>query len=232
MLITSKNPRASTVPVTFNIIAGKSDPQAFYRMLWSIEPIADQIVIVFDEKAGGFLAEIARQFTDDILFEKWPNSFAIQRNKLIPRSQCPYIGWIDTDEWYNPAVADRVRGLLVAPRQKAFFIWQVSPSEGGKTIFVPQVRLFPNRPGVLWEIGIHEQILPSLQRIGVKTELTDLRVEHTGYRSRQEMIRKNRRNLLLLRREVRKRPSDMFTLNNYNVALEFEKSLKRRGTRQ
>ena len=229
MFTISHNRKSQTVPVTFNVIASKCDPQMFFRMLWSIQALADQIVVVFDEKAGGFLYEIARQFTDDILYAKWPHSFARQRNIPLAHSQCDYISWIDTDEWYHPAVADRVRGLLMAPRGKAFYIWQVSPSDEGSLIFVPQVRLFPNIDGVKWEISIHEQILPSLERIGVKTELTDLRIEHSGYVSREDVIRKNRRNLRMLRRAVRKRPGDMFTRSNYHVALQFEKGLRRRG---
>ena len=215
------------IPLGFNILASKRDPDMVNRMFWSIEPIADQIVVVVDQTAEPSFYQIARQYTDDVFLYPWPDDFALARNRALKRTQTDYVAWIDTDEWYHPMVAARIQDLMRSPMGKAYYIWQVSPSTDGKIIYVPQIRIFPNRPGLKWEISIHEQVLPSLQRIGVKTELTDLRVEHLGYLNDRDVERKNRRNLRLLRREVRRNPHDAFSRQNYRIALAFERRERR-----
>ena len=115
------------------------------------------------------------------------------------------------------------------PMGKAYYIWQVSAKSDGDVIYVPQVRIFPNVPGAKWEIPIHEQILPSLQRIGVPTELTDLRVVHYGYYKARQVVQKHRRNLPLLMRRVRTNPEDAFTRSNYEKAMAYERSVRRRA---
>jgi len=91
---------------------------------------------------------------------------------------------------------------------------------------VPQVRVFPLLPGVKWEIPLHEQILLSLRRIGVPTELTDLRVEHSGYWNESEVAAKNLRNLQILTRRVRTNPEDAFSQRNYRNALNYERLMR------
>lgn len=226
MMLVSKRLPALKVPLGFNVIASSTDPRVLNRMFRSIEGIADQIVVIMDEKAGPFAAWIANQYTDEVYLYHWERDFALARNRGLERTRTPYIAWIDSDEWMGRWDAARLHNLMSRPLGLAYYIWQVSPTPGGSTLYVPQIRIFPNVAGAEWKIPIHEQILPSLVKAGVKTQLTDLRIEHLGYLNPDTLWRKHRRNLKLLQREVRRNPQDAFTRSNYDKALAFERAHK------
>jgi len=222
ILVSKKLPRFK-VPLGFNIIASRTDPSVFNLMFERIDPIADQLVVVLDEKAPAPLYGIARQYTDDIYYHRWPHDFARQRNLALSNTYTPYVAWIDSDEWFEWHNVARISNLMTKPLGLAYYVYQVSPTMGDMTLYVPQIRIFPNVEGVRWEIPIHEQILPSLQRSGVKTQLTDLRVLHAGYLNPEAVYRKHRRNLVLLRREVKRNPEDAFTRSNYDKAVAYDR---------
>jgi hypothetical protein len=201
------------------------------RMLRSIADIADQIVIIADEKTPPGLTDIAANWTDDIYLARWRNDFAYARNLALPLTWTDYIAWADCDDCVDPYSVDRIGNLMTRPDRKAYYIWSFSPVKRGNhlsRIFVPQIRLFPNLPGVQWEKRIHEQILPSLIRLGVQTELTDLRINHAGYYNADDLLRKHRRNLPLLRQQMREHPEDTFTRANLDRAEDYEIALRRR----
>ena len=232
MLVIS-NPDLFRVPLSFNVIANNVPVVRFRRMMESIAPVADHIAVVFDETAPSSLYDVALRHGSDIATSRWIGDFAYQRNNALDitrrryAAQGPvYVFWIDTDEWLRPDVAARVRSLMTAPRMKGFYLWQGSPSKTGGLTLVPQVRIFPLLDGVRWEIPAHEQILPSLKSVGIQTEVTDLRIEHSGYWNDREVVAKNLRNLAILRRRVQTNPDDTFSQSNYRNALEYERSLR------
>jgi len=233
MLVIS-NPDLLRVPLSFNIIANNVPPVRFQRMIESIAPVADHIAVVFDETAPTSLYDIALRYRSDIATHRWIGNFAYQRNNALEITRrhyasagIVYVAWTDTDEWMRPDVGARIRNLMTAPRMKAFYLWQGSPSKTGGLTLVPQVRIFPLVDGVRWEIPAHEQILASLKRVGIQTEVTDLRIEHSGYWNDREVEVKNRRNLKILRRRVQTNPEDRFSQQNYQNALQYERSLRR-----
>jgi hypothetical protein len=196
------------------------------RMLRSIADIADQIVIIADEKTPPGMTDIASNWTDEIYLARWRNDFAYARNLGLPLMWTDYIAWADCDEWVNAYSIGRIANLMSYPNRKAYYVWQYSPAKRGNRvdhIFVPQIRIFPNLPGLEWEIGIHEQILPSLIRLGVQTELTDLRIDHAGYYDPEEVLRKHTRNLPMLRKRIREHPEDTFTRGNLEKAERYER---------
>lgn len=227
MIVMSKTLPALKLPLGFNILASRCDPTILNRMFQSIDPIADQLVVVIDEGAGPLIYQIARQYTDDIFYHFGTSGdFAGGRNVGLDHTYTDYIAWLDTDEWIEPFNVGRYSNLMRKPGGLAYYVWQVSPTRENVTIWVPQVRIFPNVPGLRWEIPIHEQILPSLDRAGIKTQLTDLRVFHAGYWNKETVYRKHRRNLKILKREVKRNPGDWFTRSNYDKAMNYERWLK------
>lgn len=230
-MITSTDPNAFRVPLVCNVIAGNVSLSRFHRMIRSVDPIADLIVVVFDGSARRALYEVADHYGCLVVTSPWKNDFAYQRNVALAASfqyaasvgVLVYVLWLDCDEWLRRDVASRIASLMKAPRLKAFYLWQGSPEKNGRFVLVPQVRIFPLLPGALWEIPLHEQILPSLKRIGVPTEVTDLRVEHSGYWNESEVTAKNLRNLEILRRRVRAVPGDTFSQQNYLNALNYDR---------
>jgi O-methyltransferase len=80
---------------------------------------------------------------------------------------------------------------------------------------VDHVRLFPRLDGqVYWEYRVHEQILPSLQRAGVKIAWSNVVLRHTGYSVPDIRKRKLARDGAILRQELAERPGHPFTLFN------------------
>jgi len=209
----------------WNIIMTAGNHGLVIRMLRSIDPIADQIVIIADEKTPPGLTDIASNWTDEIYLVRWRNDFAYARNLGLPLMWTDYIAWADCDEWVNQYSIPRIANLMTYPNRKAYYIWQHSPAKRGNRvdhIFVPQIRLFPNLPGVQWEIPIHEQVRPSLARLGVQTELTNLRIDHAGYYLPEDVFRKHTRNLPMLRKRMREHPEDTFTRANLQRAENYE----------
>ena len=68
---------------------------------------------------------------------------------------------------------------------------------------VDHVRLFPLLPGVRWTYRVHEQILPSLNRLKVPVRLDGPApvVRHTGYLDPVEEARKLERNIEILEQD-------------------------------
>lgn len=227
VIISGKLPKFK-VPLGFNVIASRSDPLILDRMFRSIQPIADQIVVIVDEKASPVVTGIANGYTDEVYLYPWESNFALARNRALERTRTDYVAWIDTDEWISRWDTARIHNLMTRPLGMAYYVWQVSPTPDRSTLYVPQIRVFPNIQGAKWEIPIHEQILPSLARAGIKTQLTDLRIEHSGYLNPETLRRKHERNLVILRREVRRNPQDSFTRSNYRKAIDFDRALKAR----
>lgn len=230
-MIVSRDPNAFHVPLVCNVIAGNVPVSRFRRMIGSVALVADLTIVVFDGRAKQELYEVAAEYGCHVVTIPWSKDFAYQRNVALSLTReyaarlgvLVYVLWMDTDEWLRRDVAARIMSLMTVPRLKAFYLWQGSPSKDGKFVLVPQVRVFPLLPGVEWEIPAHEQILPSLKRIGVQTEVTDLRIEHSGYWNESEVAAKNLRNLEILRRRVQTNPEDAFSKQNYENALNYQR---------
>jgi hypothetical protein len=222
--------KAETVPLSVNIIGTRTNRLLLEAMLKSIAGIAQEIVIIADENADNAFFQTARRYTPRIyrytMGQGSRKDFARQRNHALDHSTLPYVLWIDTDEVIRPSVAARIANLMQSPGRLSYYLWQVS-RYGKKIVYVPQVRIFPRVTGVKWEIPIHEQILPSLVRAGIKSRMTDLRIDHLGYTRLSTVSAKNRRNLRILSRRVRQRPSDTFSRKNYQTAVSFETARRR-----
>lgn len=61
-----------------------------HRMFTSIMPVADQIVVVFDEKTPPQLFGMASRFTPDVIYSKWPGRFDVQRNLALELTDTEY----------------------------------------------------------------------------------------------------------------------------------------------
>ena len=230
-MLVIRDPNTFRVPLVCNVIAGDCRVSRFSRMIRSAALVADLTVVVFDGRAKQALFDVANEYNCHVVTSLWRGDFAYQRNVALSLSRdyaarrgvLVYVLWLDTDEWLRRDVAARLMSLMTAPRLKAFYLWQGSPTKDGRFLLVPQVRVFPLLPGVQWEFPLHEQILPSLQRIGVQTEVTDLRIEHSGYWNEGEVAAKNLRNLEILRRRVKTNPDDLFSRQHYQNALAYQR---------
>jgi hypothetical protein len=147
------------------------------------------------------------------------------RNATLDESRCAYIFWIDADELaemnicYLLAEAYRTR--------KAYKMNQISKVPGDKYIEVPQIRLFPNIPGVKWELPIHCQVYFLLRQLGVEIDDTEYKIIHTGYDSEEKITDKHIRNFVALadylNNHREKGEKQAYIMDRYNDSLGYLK---------
>lgn len=148
------------------------------------------------------------------------------RNATLDESRCAYIFWIDADELVEMNICYLLSEAYIS--QKAYKMNQVSRVPDGKYIEVPQVRLFPNIPGVKWELPIHCQVYFSLRKLGVEIDDTEYKIQHNGYDSEEKITDKHIRNFGALadylnnNREKGEKLS--YIMDRYNDSLGYLKS--------
>jgi len=127
------------------------------------------------------------------------DQFAGARNATLSQSTGDYVFWIDSDERLQPGLCE----LIARADGCAYYVHQISKLPDGKSLDVPQVRLFPNIPGVQWELTIHEQVSFSLNRLGIPILDSSCKVSHTGYDSDDKIMEKHVRNFPILEEYIR-----------------------------
>ena len=81
------------------------------------------------------------------------------------------------------------------------------PDKGG-VIVTDHVRLFPLSDTIRWKYRVHEQILPSLEEVGITPKWTNITIRHTGYANAEVKERKRQRDWEILHQELASRPND------------------------
>jgi tetratricopeptide (TPR) repeat protein len=178
----------------------KNEADFLARCLKSIQPVADQIVVV-DTGSDDGTREVATTFGATLIEVQWRDDFAWARNISLDHASSAWILWLDADdvvpheslakiEALKRSIPNRVYGLIVRNQR---------PNNTG-TEFV-QARMFPNRPDIRFERKVHEQMMPSALRLGMTMEKTDVVVEHHGYADPETLKHKSRRNIGLMLQE-------------------------------
>lgn len=180
----------------------KNEEKSLPQCLRSIAGLWEELVIV-DTGSTDKTMQIAAEFGARVIVDPWRNDFSYSRNISLQSAGKPWIFWLDADDVVPPAAALKIQKIKNDyPVNTAFgFQIQNSVDGSGGQVF-QQVRMFPNRSDVRFEFRVHEQVLPSIQRAGVKVSYTDIIIVHTGYHPGSKQA-KQERNLALLQEELR-----------------------------
>ncbi len=181
--------------------------------LESVRGVVDEIVIV-DTGSTDATRSIAASFGAVVLIREWTGDFSAARNASLERATGEWALVLDADERLSPDSALRLRGLLRDSSTGAFAV-TITGTGVHSTGSVRQVnrypRLFRRREGVRFEGVVHEQVAPSLARLGLRISPSPLIVEHLGYDRGWEVVRaKAERNALLLRHQLECSPDDAY----------------------
>ena len=171
----------------------------------SVRGLADEIVVV-DTGSSDSTVEIARRHGAKIGHFAWCDDFAAARNASLRLATGDWVLWMDADDVLPPEERDKVRRAMARGRQEAFYF--ILENVGADRSRYPQLRLFPNAPGAAFERPVHEQIVPSLERLGIACLRTDIRVVHTGYTTPERTAEKRRKYLRMMRRWLEMHPED------------------------
>ena len=179
----------------------------------SITKIADRVIVV-DTGSTDDTIEVARSLGAEVVEHAWQDDFAEARNRSLAEAESDWILCLDADECLVPESESALRKAL-SGRAGAYMVRIESrvDSTAGKVFVNFFPRLFRNLEGVRFEGKVHEQVTPSLDRLGVSIEVSDIVIKHTGYAlSDSDMKVKAKRNAALLLKEVEERPKDALAL--------------------
>ncbi|HZU35715.1 MAG TPA: glycosyltransferase, partial [Gemmataceae bacterium] len=195
----------------------RNEEQNLPACLDSVMDLVDEAVIA-DTGSTYRTKEIAARYGTKVIDFPWVDSFAAARNASLAHLTAEWGLFMDADDRLDAENRDRLRKLIAGlrPGMAAFVFKCLCPPdpETGNATVVDHVRLFPNHPGVRWEFRVHEQVLPSLRRLGAIIRWSDVVIHHTGYLDPALQAGKRERNLRLLRLEEKDNPDHPFTLFN------------------
>ena len=190
--------------------------------LGTVADLVDESIVV-DTGSTDQTREVARQLGARVYDFAWQDDFAAARNESIRPATGDWIFWLDADERLNEQNRQKLRALLanLQDENSTFVMKQCSVIDwaNGDVKVFEQARLFRNRSDIRWRYRVHEQILPALERSGSIPHFTDLVIDHLGYTNQSLYLRKQDRNLRLLRRQDAEQPDDSLTQFNLGLTL-------------
>jgi tetratricopeptide (TPR) repeat protein len=192
--------------------------------LESIRPWVDEMIIV-DTGSTDDTVEIATSFSARVFHFPWCDHFAAARNESLKHVSHPWVFWMDSDDVISADNGQALRALGSRPPQeipRCFVMQVVCPASAAGGCYdittVDHVKMFPSHPEIRFEWRIHEQILPSIRRLGGEVEWTEIQIVHAGAdQSREGRFRKYERDLRLLELDLRDRPDHPFVLFNLGM---------------
>ncbi len=179
----------------------------------SVRKIADRVIVV-DTGSTDDTIEQARSLGAEVIEYTWQDDFADARNRSLTEAECDWILCLDADECLAPESESALVQAL-SGKAGAYMVRIDSrvDSTAGKVFVNFFPRLFRNLDGVRFEGKVHEQVTPSLERLGMSIQVSDIVIKHTGYAlSSPDMKAKAQRNADLLLKEVKERPKDSLVL--------------------
>ncbi|MFO0982194.1 MAG: glycosyltransferase [Planctomycetota bacterium] len=198
----------------------KNEEEMLERCLRSVGDAVQEIVIV-DTGSTDRTVEIARRHHARVASFAWCDDFAAARNASLALARGRFVLVLDADEELTPETPALIARAVRDPEASGFYMAFENPCDEGQVLRFLIVRLFVNHPDVRFENRIHEQVWPSLERLGSRTGrklklLPGALIRHAGYRPELMAKRgKIERNLRLFERQLDERPDDLYTWYKY-----------------
>jgi tetratricopeptide (TPR) repeat protein len=175
----------------------KNEADLLERCLQSVAGCADEIIVVDTGSTDGTVA-VAQGFGAAVVQSDWRDDFSYSRNISIGRASNEWILWLDADDVVPPPSIPKINSLKRSAADRVYGFVVINEKPGNTGTEFMQARMFPNRRDVFFEGRIHEQMMPSALRLGLKFDATDIVVEHHGYADPQKVQQKAGRNIKLL----------------------------------
>lgn len=201
----------------------RDEEEHLARCLTSVRGVVDEIVIV-DTGSVDRSVEIAESFGARVLHEPWRGDFAAPRNTSIDAATGDWILVLDADEELIDGTA--LRDLLHNPDIEGFCLREVNfigEELGIESVVNSAFRLFRNRPAYRYDGALHEQIMGTVDPAGgTCTRFVGIEIHHYGYLDPTSRAKeKTNRNMAIVMDELRRKPTDSFTL--FNAGVEFQR---------
>ena len=169
----------------------KNEEANLPRCLSSLRGLADSLSIV-DTGSEDRTVAIAREFGAKIVEEPWRYDFAYHRNTALNNAAGRWALMIDADESIGDIDVQETRARLASDDLPDVLLAKMLlhyPGEMTASFFAP--RLLRQAAGIRYIHAVHEQ----LDIADAPALLSNIVIEHHGYRERAALERKERRNL-------------------------------------
>ncbi len=217
VLLTDRRPHLSLCMIV------RDNAEVLEPCLSSIYPWVDELVVVDTGSRDG-TRDIARRYGARVYEFPWCDDFSAARNESLRHARGRWIFWMDSDDTISAENGRRLRDLSLqsAPPSLMGYVLQVHCPGGrephSSVTAVDHIKLILNHPGIRFEGRIHEQVLPSIRRIGADVAFTDVFVVHSGSDPSPQGRRiKQARDLRLLELDLLDRPDHPFVLFNLGM---------------
>lgn len=194
----------------------KNEENNLLRCLESLQILRaniDSELIIVDTGSEDNTVEIAKKYTELVYYHKWDNNFAQMRNTSIAYAQGEWIFIIDADE-----------ELIKEEELIQFLNYDISNAYVGAVLRLRNIkekecknysselittRVFRNKIGAHYEGTVHNRLVLDGELLEIKATLN-----HYGYIVDDEklMERKFKRTKLLLEKELKKDPQNIYYL--------------------
>lgn len=199
----------SRAPLLTLTMIVKDEADYLNGCLDSVETVVDEIVIV-DTGSTDATCAIAERYGARLFYHPWNDSFAEARNVSLKHASGDWILYLDADERLRPEYKGMVRQLLADPKAMAFDV-KICSQLKNSCHWGEFPRLFRNHPLIRFEGRIHEQHIPSIQRLRGVIKPCDVVIDHLGYNlSAVQMQHKLERNEYLLKKQLSDDPENAF----------------------
>lgn len=170
-------------------------------------------IVVVDTGSDDNTPVYASQKGANIFFIKWDDDFSAARNFALQHTLSEWILILDDDEEFlSEHIPDK---LLNNSNIGGIEVNIINTTDSGKTSSTHKyTRLFRNHPQIRFDGKIHEQIRPSIEKLGLKIIPSDLEIIHHGYSEITQ--EKNERNIRILEQEIEE-SADVF--KEYHLAI-------------
>jgi len=205
----------------------KNEEKNIGECLKSAKGLADEIIVT-DTGSTDKTIEIARSYGAQIEHFEWTKDFSAARNYSISKATSRWIIWLDADDRLPENTIAEFRKMLNKEPMSKVFYFEICDGNGTRFL---QIRAFPNREEIKFEGRIHEQILPSIRKLGFAEIKLTLEIHHTGYDDPELLKEKQRRNLELFKEQFPDEKGmnalDMYHYGTcYNILGDEENALK------
>lgn len=198
----------------------KNEASVLSRCLESIRSFVDEIVVV-DTGSNDRTIEIALSYGARVYHFTWIDDFSAARNESLRYAGGEWILYIDADEVIDAANAAKIRQVITREDIMAVTVRQCIPQQADNiatSYYSEYCRIFRQHPDIHFEGAIHEQILPSIERLGGKVLRSDIVVHHWAYAiDAVKKQKRTERNLRCLLAEIIRVPDDPFLYLNLGM---------------